>query len=142
MYQIDRATRSPQDMREHRHRRLIQDTISQITGQEDADLPMRVHIWKVNSHIGVIGNEYADAIAVAVAKDQVRTLGTDIEREAAGRAVVVAGVVVAAVAVAVSNLPFYNHIVFARYWRSSRTVPARLDASITFGSVWNGTHTQ
>jgi ribonuclease HI len=62
MYQIRRWNTRPQDMREHRHLTLIEQI-----GRRIASSPVPIHIWKVKSHIGIVGNEIADAAAVRVA---------------------------------------------------------------------------
>jgi hypothetical protein len=63
IYQVKRATTCPQDMREHRHIALINSILQSITN----DSTCTVHLWKVKSHIGIVGNEIADETAVAVA---------------------------------------------------------------------------
>ena len=35
-----------------------------------------VHLWKVKSHIGIVGNKFADRVAVATGRTQ--TLGRDV----------------------------------------------------------------
>jgi hypothetical protein len=50
-------------MREHRHLALIQDIVKSVTNSTCI-----VHLWKVKSHIGIVGNEIADVTAVAVSK--------------------------------------------------------------------------
>ena len=52
----------PQDMQEHRHKSILQDI-----GNKIENSPQTIHIWKVKSHIGIVGNEKADETAVAVA---------------------------------------------------------------------------
>ena len=63
IYQVRRANTRPQDIREHRHLNIINsiaDAIGSHTGV--------VHLWKVRSHIGIVGNEIADETAVAVSR--------------------------------------------------------------------------
>jgi ribonuclease HI len=61
MYQIKKIINRPQDMREHRHLKLLQHIVQTIT-----DSICQVHIWKVKSHVGIVGNERADETAVEV----------------------------------------------------------------------------
>lgn len=63
IYQIQRYALRPQDMQEHRHQRLIGSIIEIIKSSQHP-----IHIYKVKSHIGIVGNEIADEIAVSVAK--------------------------------------------------------------------------
>ncbi|NES98184.1 MAG: hypothetical protein F6K32_23950 [Desertifilum sp. SIO1I2] len=66
IYQIHRMLCRPQDMREHRHAHLIMDIVREIGRQRGT-----VHLWKVKSHVGIIGNERADKAAQAVAKGEI-----------------------------------------------------------------------
>jgi ribonuclease HI len=61
MYQVKKTINRPQDVREHRHLQLLKHIVKTITNST-----CTVHIWKVKSHVGVVGNEMADATAVAV----------------------------------------------------------------------------
>jgi len=63
IYQIWKWVTRPQDLQEHRHRSILQAIGHKI---ETSAVP--IHIWKVKSHIGIVGNEIADATAVGVAK--------------------------------------------------------------------------
>ena len=81
IHQINKAVLRPQDMREHRHLSIIEGIIRQISTDGTDKLPKVIHIWKVKSHTGVVGNEYADTIAVAAAKDAVETLGPEVEQD-------------------------------------------------------------
>jgi ribonuclease HI len=45
------------------HLRLLKHIVSTIT-----DSAYTVHLWKVKSHVGIVGNEKADETAVAVSK--------------------------------------------------------------------------
>jgi len=62
MYQIKKAVYKPQDIQEHRHVSLLQDIANTI--QQNG---RTIHIYKVKSHIGIIGNERADSYATSVA---------------------------------------------------------------------------
>eukprot|EP00775_Hariotina_reticulata_P006532 gene6532-biopygen8330 len=62
MYQIWKWITRPQDLREHRHASILHD-ICRIAEAS----PVPIHIWKVKSHIGIVGNEKADRAAVKVA---------------------------------------------------------------------------
>jgi hypothetical protein len=62
MYQICKWITRPQDLQEHRHKSILQDIGRTV---EASAVP--VHIWKVKSHIGNIGNETADKTEVGVA---------------------------------------------------------------------------
>jgi ribonuclease HI len=67
IYAIQKVISRPQDLQEHRHLQLLQDickTIASLKGTA------RVHIWKVKSHTGILGNERADRAAVAVARGE------------------------------------------------------------------------
>ena len=61
--QIRKHMFRPQDQDIHRHKDLLDDIVTRI---KDAEGP--VFIGKVKSHIGIVGNERADEIAVNVAK--------------------------------------------------------------------------
>jgi len=62
MYQIKKAIYRPQDIKEHRHVSLLQGIAGTIQQQGRI-----IHIYKVKSHIGIIGNERADTFATSVA---------------------------------------------------------------------------
>jgi hypothetical protein len=64
----------PQDIKEHRHYALLQDIAKAIEAA-----PSAIHIYKVKSHIGIVGNERADEIATAVAKGESVPCWTHIE---------------------------------------------------------------
>ncbi len=66
IYQIHRMLTRPQDMTEHRHSSLLQQIVDLIAGAQAT-----VHLWKVKSHSGIIGNDRADKAAVAVAKGEI-----------------------------------------------------------------------
>jgi hypothetical protein len=63
MAQIQQLTLRPQEFREHRHMHLIEAIVEEVL---TAGQPL--HIYKVKSHTGIIGNEIADELAVQVAK--------------------------------------------------------------------------
>ena len=62
MYAIQKMISRPQDLQEHRHLHILQEITSAIASSRGT-----VHIWKVKSHTGIIGNELADQAAVATA---------------------------------------------------------------------------
>jgi hypothetical protein len=65
LHMIARAINAPHDLTEHRHNALLRsiaDAIERSAGT--------VHLYKVAAHAGIIGNEAADAIAVALAKGE------------------------------------------------------------------------
>jgi exonuclease III/ribonuclease HI len=66
IYQVRRANTRPQDMKEHRHLNIIENIARAISSSTSI-----VHLWKVRSHIGIVGNEIADETAVAVSNGQV-----------------------------------------------------------------------
>jgi ribonuclease HI len=72
IHQIFTALTRPQDMREHRHQHLIQAIISAVQQH-----PGQVHLQKVKSHCGIMGNEMADVIAVRLAKAEGLPAGTE-----------------------------------------------------------------
>ena len=76
IYQCQRMNTRPQDMREHRHASLITHINNLITQSTEP-----VHLWKVKSHIGIVGNERADEGAVAVAKGTAPTQSNDAEHK-------------------------------------------------------------
>ena len=53
-------------MTDHKHASLLHAIIELIL-----ESPAPVHIWKVKSHIGIVGNEIADEIAKTVARGEV-----------------------------------------------------------------------
>jgi ribonuclease HI len=61
IYQVRKANTRPQDLREHRHLNIINKIAKAIESHTGV-----VHLWKVRSHIGIVGNEIADETAVAV----------------------------------------------------------------------------
>lgn len=65
IHAIAKLVARPQDVREHIHLSILQSIVQAIQ-----DAPGPVHLWKVESHIGVVGNERADKAAVAVAKGE------------------------------------------------------------------------
>jgi hypothetical protein len=65
MYGVARAITRPQDVTEHRHLSIIKSIVQAIR-----DAPGPIHLWKVKSHSGIVGNELADYAAVQVAKGQ------------------------------------------------------------------------
>jgi ribonuclease HI len=60
--QIQRTIQRPHDMEVHRHFSLLAYIANMI---DQSTRP--VHLWKVKSHSGILGNELADKAAVAVA---------------------------------------------------------------------------
>jgi len=62
IFQSMRMLMRPQDMHEHRHAHLIKTIVDKIASGQHV-----VHIYKVKSHIGIVGNETADEIATGVA---------------------------------------------------------------------------
>lgn len=62
MYGIAKMITRPQDLREHRHRLVLESLAQKVK-----DFPGTIHLWKVKSHTGVVGNEKADRLAVKVA---------------------------------------------------------------------------
>jgi ribonuclease HI len=62
IYQVAKVVARPQDLREHRHHLLLHRIRDAI---EKSSVP--IHLWKVKSHIGIVGNERADSTAKAVA---------------------------------------------------------------------------
>jgi ribonuclease HI len=58
MYQLHRQLHRPQDHQYHQHRRLLEHIVNDIKQSEQP-----IHIFKVKSHTGVIGNEVADTLA-------------------------------------------------------------------------------
>jgi ribonuclease HI len=63
LYQVRKMNRSPQHMTEHRHLKLHKA----LAGYKQA-AGACVHIYKVKSHIGIIGNEIADELATSVVR--------------------------------------------------------------------------
>lgn len=63
--QILKITRRPQDLREHRHYQLLQDIARLISQTQEP-----IQLFKVKSHVGIVGNEIADEIAVAMARGE------------------------------------------------------------------------
>jgi ribonuclease HI len=66
MYGLAKMITRPQDLREHRHR-----TILESLAQAVRDHTGTIHLWKVKSHTGIIGNELADQTAVLMAKGEI-----------------------------------------------------------------------
>jgi hypothetical protein len=66
IHQVRRANTRPQDMKEHRHLNIIEDIAREVSSSTSI-----VHLWKVRSHIGIVGNEIADETAAAVSHGQV-----------------------------------------------------------------------
>ena len=65
IHQIRKQMQRPQDMADHKHATLLHELSQQI-----AESPAQVHIWKVKSHVGIVGNEIADEIAKQVARGE------------------------------------------------------------------------
>jgi ribonuclease HI len=65
MHALLKAIHRPQDMVEHRHRQILQQMAKVVESSTAV-----IHVWKVKSHIGIVGNELADAAAVAVASGE------------------------------------------------------------------------
>jgi ribonuclease HI len=65
MYGLAKIILRPQDLQEHRHRRMLDSMAKAVQ-----DYPGTIHLWKVKSHTGIIGNERADEVAVQVAKGE------------------------------------------------------------------------
>jgi ribonuclease HI len=63
LYQVKKVVHQPQDMNEHRHL-LLHKRIAQLILQRGQP----IHISKVKSHIGIVGNEISDELATSVAK--------------------------------------------------------------------------
>eukprot|EP00882_Tetradesmus_deserticola_P000535 GHRQ01000587.1.p1 GENE.GHRQ01000587.1~~GHRQ01000587.1.p1 ORF type:complete len:2327 (+),score=302.27 GHRQ01000587.1:5202-12182(+) len=63
--QVFKANTRPQDMLEHRHYALITHIANTVAAHAGT-----VHLWKVKSHIGIVGNEEADQAAGRVAKGE------------------------------------------------------------------------
>jgi ribonuclease HI len=63
--QVFKANTRPQDMQEHRHLSLITNIAEKVASQAGT-----IHLWKVKSHIGIVGNEQADIAAGQVAKGE------------------------------------------------------------------------
>ena len=66
MYGLAKMITRPQDLREHRHR-----TILESLAQAVRDHTGTIHLWKVKSHTGIVGNELADQTAVLMAKGEI-----------------------------------------------------------------------
>jgi ribonuclease HI len=69
LYQIQEMAHRPQDMHEHRHRDLLANIVALIEQS-----PAPVHIYKVKSHTGIVGNERADELATSVAAGKAERL--------------------------------------------------------------------
>lgn len=65
MYGIIKAIMRPQDIQEHRHLHILHSIKHAVQNS-----PSTIHLWKVKSHAGIVGNEIADAAAVSVAKGE------------------------------------------------------------------------
>ena len=77
MHQIMRYALRPQDMREHRHADLLQDIVDKIAAVPAQE---QVHLFKVKSHDGIVGNEKADELAVGVSKGEIHpTVGVNTQ---------------------------------------------------------------
>ena len=63
LHMITKMVHSPHDMTEHRYRTLL-GAIFDLVKQKQTP----IHLYKVASHVGVVGNERADALAGQVAK--------------------------------------------------------------------------
>jgi ribonuclease HI len=66
IHQIRKQMHRPQDMTDHKHASLLHAIIKQIV-----ESPAPIQVWKVKSHIGIVGNEIADEIAKEVARGEV-----------------------------------------------------------------------
>lgn len=56
----------PQGLREHQHLNILEKISTLVQAA-----PTPVHLWKVKSHTNILGNEFADTAAVAVANGEV-----------------------------------------------------------------------
>ena len=65
MYGLAKMITRPQDQKEHRHRQVLEALANAVK-----DHPGTIHLWKVKSHTGIIGNELADNTAVQVARGE------------------------------------------------------------------------
>jgi hypothetical protein len=65
MYGLAKMITRPQDQKEHRHRQVLEALANAVK-----DHPGTVHLWKIKSHTGIIGNELADNTAVQVARGE------------------------------------------------------------------------
>ncbi len=63
LYQVKKIAHQPQAMNEHRHL-LLHKKIAELILEKNQP----IHIYKVKSHIGIVGNEIADELATSVAK--------------------------------------------------------------------------
>jgi hypothetical protein len=54
MHRLAKMITRPQDQKEHRHRQVLEALASAVK-----DHPCTIHLWKVNSHTGIIGNDGA-----------------------------------------------------------------------------------
>jgi ribonuclease HI len=75
LYQVRKMNRSPQSMQEHRHLQLHRELSQSIQQANEC-----IHIYKVKSHIGIIGNELADELATSVARGTQITHNIIIDR--------------------------------------------------------------
>jgi ribonuclease HI len=66
MYQLRKMVQRPQDMREHQHRRLLEQIVATIQTSEQP-----VHLWKVKGHAKLVGNECADELAKGAASSSI-----------------------------------------------------------------------
>ena len=63
IFQIQKMLHRPHDLKEHRHKGLLQSIVDLIT-----QCPSPVTLYKVKAHMGIEGNEKADAMAKRVAR--------------------------------------------------------------------------
>jgi hypothetical protein len=66
MYQLRKLVQRPQDMREHQHRRLLEQIVALV---EKSEHP--IHLWKVKGHAKLMGNERADELAKGAASSSI-----------------------------------------------------------------------
>jgi ribonuclease HI len=63
--QVFKANTRPQALQEHRHLSLITSIADKVASHAGT-----IHLWKVKSHLGIVGNEHADCAAGQVAKGE------------------------------------------------------------------------
>jgi ribonuclease HI len=67
IHQIQKMLNRPHNMKEHRHKNLLNQIVELITNN-----PNPVELYKVKAHIGIKGNEKADDIAKQVAQGKLQ----------------------------------------------------------------------